>query len=128
MPEIHAKESELVVLGNGSAQQAAWFVESTGMTTPVFTDPQREAYRIVGARRGLRSVLHPKVALRTLQAWSRGYRQSASGGDATQLGGVFILMPDGSMPYAHLSAYAGDAPQPQKILQALRHVAAATSP
>jgi hypothetical protein len=121
VPQIHAAASELVIIGNGTPEQAGWFVRATGMTTPVYTDPLRDAYRIVAARRDLAGVLHPKVFLRTLQAWRQGFRQTGSKGDATQLGGVFIVLPDGKVPYAYRSGYAGDMPCPDDVLQALRN-------
>ncbi len=119
VPQIRAAGCQLIVLGNGTPQQARGFVESTGLETPVFTDPSREAYRIVGARRSLSGVLHPAVFLRTFQAWRHGFRQSDSGGDAMQLGGVFLILPDGSVPYASRSRYAGDLPAPDDILSKL---------
>ena len=119
MPQIRAAGCELVVLGNGTPEQARGFVHSTGLDTPVFTDPTREAYRIVGARRSLSGVLHPAVFLRTFQAWRRGFRQTDSAGDAMQLGGVFFIQPDGTVPYAYRSRYAGDLPAPEEILSKL---------
>jgi len=120
VPQIHAADSELVIVGNGSASQASWFVETTGMTTPVFTDPSRATYRIVGATRGLSGVLHPKVFLRALQALRAGFHQRQTAGDATQLGGVFIVKPNGSIPYAYRSRFAGDMPSANDVLRALR--------
>ncbi len=119
VPQIHAAGSELVVLGNGTSQHAEWFIEATGLETPVFTDPERAAYRAVGARRNLLGVLHPAVFLRTVQAWRQGFRQADQMGDAMQLGGVFIVMPDGSIPYARRSRYAGDLPDPAEIVRRL---------
>jgi len=121
IPQIRQVAAELVVIGNGTAQQAQWFLEATGLDTPVYTDPDRHVYRAIGARRSLLAFLHPKVILRYLQAWRNGFQQTGKKGDATQLGGTLIVRPDGSIPYLHRSAYAGDTPKPATILNALQN-------
>ena len=119
IPQIHQAGAELIVIGNGTAQQAQWFLDDTGLNAPVYTDPDLNVYRAIGARHGLRSLLHPMVIVRALQAWKKGYRQAGVMGDATQVGGLLIVHPDGSIPYVHRSSYAGDTPTPAAILKAL---------
>jgi hypothetical protein len=119
IPQIHDAGAELVVVGNGTAQQALWFREATGLTTPVYTDPDLHLYRALGARRGWRAFAHPMVFVRGLQALWGGSRQSGLMGDATQIGALAIVRRDGSIPYLHRSAYAGDTPKPAAILSAL---------
>jgi hypothetical protein len=51
VPRIHAASAELVILGNGTPEQAKWFVEDYKVETPVFTDPKLASHAIVGARR-----------------------------------------------------------------------------
>jgi hypothetical protein len=116
---IHAAGTELVVLGNGTPQQARWFAEDVGLSTPVLTDPGLHAYQAVGARRGLRAVLHPAVFVRALQARRKGHRQSVLKGDATQLGGVFVVRPGPKVIFAYRSRYAGDLPEVEEVLAAL---------
>ena len=62
VPRIHAAGGELITLGNGSAEQAKWFVEDYGMETPVFTDPALKSHGIVGARRPM--FVDPRTILR----------------------------------------------------------------
>ena len=44
-------------------------------------------------------------------------------GHAAQLGGVLIVKPDGSIPYAHLSEDASDNPPNDEVLAAARAAA-----
>jgi hypothetical protein len=108
--EIHEAGAELVVIGNGTPQQAQWFVEDTGLSTPVFTDPSLRIHELLGTRRGLSGVLDPRVFVRAFRALLRGFRQSGVQGDATQLGGVFVIDPGGEPLYAYRSRFAGDLP------------------
>jgi hypothetical protein len=114
---IHAAGGELVILGNGLPEHAAWFVEDYHVTTPVFTDPDLVSQRMVGARS--RGRLDPRVLLRAGDAFRKGYRQTKTMGPATRLGGVFVLTPEGEMPFRYLSAFAGDHPKPEIAVQAL---------
>ena len=119
IPQIRQAGAELIIIGNGSVEQSNWFLEATGLDTPVYTDPDLHVYQAIGARRGWRSVLHPMVIVRALQAWQKGHRQVGMMGDATQIGGLLIVQADGSIPYVHRSSYAGDTPKPATILGAL---------
>jgi len=106
-----------VVLGNGTPQQAAWFVEDYGIGVPVVVDPGRETYRIAGARRSL--LPSPGILIASARAFRRGHRQTKTMGDAAQLGGVFVITAAGEMPYAYRSRFAGDHPDPAAAVEAL---------
>ena len=116
---IHAAGAELVIVGNGTPQQAGWFVEDVGLETPVFTDPSLEIYRVLGGRRGLLGVLDPRVFLRAFAAMRRGFRQRGVEGDATQLGGVFVFAAGGRMDFEYRSRFAGDYPATAEYLAAI---------
>lgn len=117
VPAIHEAGAELIILGNGSAEQAKWFVEDYGVETPVFTDPALKSHAVVGARRPL--YVDPRTMLRGVAAMRKGFRQTQVLGSATQIGGIFVITPDGEMPYRYLSRYAGDHPDPEDALKAL---------
>ena len=116
---IHAAGAELVIVGNGTTEQAGWFAEDVGLTTPVFTDPSLEIYRAVGSRRGLLGVLDPRVFLRAVAALRSGFRQRGVQGDATQLGGLFVIAPGNDVQFAYRSRFAGDYPEPARYLSVL---------
>jgi peroxiredoxin len=125
---IHELGAELVVLGNGGPQHVRWFIEDFGVTTPVLTDPSLESYDAVGAKHGWLSGANPQTFLASLRAWRKGYRQTGTKGDRFQQGGVFVIMPDGSMPFRYVSRYAGDHPAPGTVVHALERAAGAARP
>jgi len=123
--DIHAFGAELVIVGSGSPQMAGFFAEDYSITTPVLTDPQRSVYQALEVRRPPRlAFIDPRVFARGLRALLRGHRQHSDQmserGDETQLGGVFIVRPDGTLAWASRSAFAGDHPTNAAILSALR--------
>ncbi len=123
--EIHESGAELVIVGNGSAQFARGFVEDYDVATPVFTDPSRALYDALGARRaGILDLSRPSLWRNGRRARGKGFRQHEVLGDARQLGGVFVVLPSGDTPYCYLSGVAGDHPDPQEVLAALREAVA----
>ena len=116
---IHAAGAELVIVGNGTPQQAEWFAEDVGLTTPVLTDPTLAVYQALRSRRGLAGILDPRVFLRAIGAMRNGFRQHGVQGDPTQLGGVFVVHRDGALAFAYRSRFAGDYPAPSEYLAAL---------
>lgn len=119
VPRIHAAGGELVILGNGTPEQAQWFVEDYKVTTPVVTDPELKSHGIVGARKP--PFMDPRSLVAAAGAFRKGFRQTKTMGSARQLGGVFVISPDGMMTYRYLSKFAGDHPHPEDAVRALEH-------
>ena len=123
--EIHAAGAELIIVGSGSPRMAGFFAEDYAITTPVLTDPRRDVYRMLEALRPPRLwFLDPRFLLGSFRALARGHRQtfgpSSELGDASQLGGVFIVQPGGDVAWAYRSAFAGDHSSNAEVLAALR--------
>ncbi len=116
-PRIHEAGAELVILGNGTAEQARWFVEDYKIEVPVFTDPELRSHAVVGARKA--RILQLATIRAALRARRRGFHQTKTMGSARQLGGLFVITPDGRMRYRYLSAFAGDHPEPDEAIEAL---------
>jgi len=114
--------AELFVIGNGSVDQARAFRDRHTLTMPLFTDPDRQAFRALGMRSGAGTVLHPSVIARSLAALKAGFRQSRVAGDPFQLGGVVVIGVDGVERYRYVSRFAGDHPDPAAILRHCRSV------
>ena len=117
VPEVHTAGGEIVILGNGSPEQAGWFVEDYKVEMPVFTDQALASHAIVGARKP--RMMDPRSMFRGFEAMRNGFRQTKVMGSAMQLGGVFVITPDGRMPYRYLSRFAGDHPDPKLAVRAL---------
>lgn len=126
VPAIHEAGAELVIVGSGNPSMAGFFAEDYHVTTPLFTDPSREVYRAFGAKRPTWAALfNPRLYWNALQVHRRGHRMGKVQGDLAQLGGVFIILPGGDMPFAYRSEVAGDLPSIARVLDELRR---ATSP
>jgi hypothetical protein len=111
--------AEIVIVGSGSPAQAGRFIEDYDVPMPVFADPSLSVYKAVGAKRGWWSTLNPRVLLNGARAVRAGFRQTRYAGVADQQGGVLVIRPDGSVPYAYLSNEAGDHPAPADVAAAV---------
>ena len=117
--EIEAAGAQLVIVGNGAAHFAAAFREDFDLAGPLLVDTELRAYRAAGLRRGRVEVLSPRLPIHAVRAWLGGARQVAVQGDPWQLGGVFVIRPDGSLAFRHLSREAGDHPPLDDLIAAL---------
>ena len=118
IPRIREAGGELVVVGNGSAEQARRFAANTSLDAPLYTDPTLEVYRAFGARRGWGNLV--RYALNSLRALSKRFVTRRVLGDPAQQGGVFVVTPAGDVVYRYVSEVAGDHPDPEEAVRALR--------
>ena len=122
IPAIHSHAAELIVIGNGSAEQARRFAEEVELETPLFTDPDLATYTALGMSREISQHLTqlPGTLGAAWKTWRAGFRQGGVLGDAMQLGGVLVVSKGGEVVYEQRSRYAGDHPPTRHILEALR--------
>ena len=119
LPEIRRRGAELIIVGNGQPQHAIDFRDTEHVDSPLYVDPELQAYAAAGLKRGLCSSLSPGVILRGVRALREGKRQGATMGDPWQQGGVFIIRRGNRVDFAYMSAEAGDHPSAETILSAL---------
>ena len=113
---------ELVVIGQGRPEQAEHFRRSQGVEElELLVDEGRESYKAAGTKMAtFNELLGPRVVLKGIRrAAASGVHQGRTVGHNAQLGGVLLVMPDGSIPYAHLAADAGDNPPNDEVLAAI---------
>jgi hypothetical protein len=72
----------------------------------------------------MRSTYHALSVVRGVRQSALGYRQGTVQGDAFQQGGTLVLAAGGRPVYFQRSAFAGDHPPPDDVLQAMREAAA----
>jgi peroxiredoxin len=118
---FEAAGARLVTIGMGTPAQAADFRSSYKLDLPLLVDPERKAYAAAGTKVAtVWGLISPRVVARGV---SRGIRSRVIQGkikqNPVQLGGVLIVMPDGSIPYAHLSEDPSDHPPNDEVLAAL---------
>jgi peroxiredoxin len=123
--EFEAAGVRLAVIGQGTPDHARDFQRSQDVDLPLYVDQDRASYGAAGAKVGtLSELLGPAVLARGLRVSLRDrVRQGRVVGHAAQLGGVLIVKPDGSIPYAHLSEDASDVPPNDEVLAAARAAA-----
>ena len=112
--------AQAVVIGHSSLRYAKAFVDDTRIELPVYVDEKRLIYKALEFKRPVLTFLTPKVFKRAAEARRAGFSQPGVHGDAFQLGGVALLMPDGSMPYRYSSQFAGDHPKVEDLKTEVR--------
>ena len=123
---IVGKGGRLVIVGNGSVEQAAAFFAKKGLPLAgvvVATDPSRESYRAAELER---SVVKTVFNEGTRKAYVRARREGfaitgafGSLGDTFQLGGILVVLPGSHLAYRHASKFAGDNPSMDAVIAAL---------
>lgn len=121
LDRIRAAGADLVFVGNGSVRLAARFQAAAAPGLPVYTDPDLGTYRALGMRRGVLATLGPQTWLAAARAFAGGQRQTGVEGDPWQQGGLFVLAKGGEIVYAQANRDAGERPDLDAALAALRN-------
>jgi hypothetical protein len=122
VPAIMARGASVVIVGNGTVEQARYFFSAkqlprTGVT--VVTDPDRESFRAAGFERSMLRTFNGSAARAYGTAAVQGHRITGLFGDLTQLGGLLVVKPPANPAYLHRSRFAGDHPNMQAVVAAL---------
>jgi hypothetical protein len=123
--KFHAAGVRLAVVGQGTPAHARHFMETQHVDLPMYVSADREAYRAAGTKMATVSeLIGPKSVLKGLRrAASDRVVQGRVVGNVAQLGGVLVVRPDGSIPYAHLAEDASDHPPNSEVLAAAHEAA-----
>lgn len=118
--KFDATGARLVVIGQGTPEQAAHFRDSLELEIPLYADDKRESYKAVGTKVAtFGELLGPKMIAKGAAASRRdGVVQGRTVGHPAQLGGVLIVKPGNEIAYVHLSDDASDNPPNAEVLQA----------
>ena len=111
---------ELALIGQGTPEQGREFLGSQRVDLPLYVDGARDSYRAAGTKIAtLGELLGPRSVSRGVRrALADRVHQGRTVGHAAQLGGVLVVRPDGSIPYAHLAQDASDNPPNDEVLEA----------
>lgn len=120
--QLEATDARLVLIGQATPRQAAHFRHRHGLSVSVLADEKRESYRTAGAKKAnAKELVGPRMIARGALATVRTRQlQTRTVGDAAQLGGALVVIPDGTVIWSHMSEDASDDAQPDEILAALR--------
>ena len=127
--KFEAAGVRLVVIGQGNPEHAIHFRDSHDIELEILVDGGRESYRAAGTKVATVSeLIGPRVVAKgATEAIKQRLPQQRTQGHPAQLGGVMIVMPDGSVPYTHLSDDAGDNAPNEEVLAAARTAIAGAS-
>ena len=121
---IDAVGTAVFVAFDSPAQLRASMLNGVEMPYPLLVDQDRLAYEEWGLHRG--SVLgiwaDPRVWARYASELARGARLRRPGADTLQLGGDFVVAPDGSVAYAR-PQQRDDRPLVAELVRALESAA-----
>lgn len=122
--EIEAAGGRLVMIGQATPRHAKHFRRRYAADVLILADEERGTYKTAGAiRGGATELLNPGVILKGIaRGATSGVVQGRPVGDVAQLGGALIVMPDGSIPWSHMSRDAADNATIEEILEALTAV------
>jgi hypothetical protein len=123
--EINDEGARLAFVGQATPKHAAHFRRRFAPDVQILADEDRRTYRLAGAiRGGAAQLIGPGVVLKGIgRSVKNRTVQGRPVGDVTQLGGTLIVLPDGTIPWSHLSTDAADNATVQEILEALTRVA-----
>src|SRR5579884_660742 len=96
------------------------FADETKLEVPLYTDPSLATYALAGLKRGVLATLSLRGLGHARRAMRKGFRQTATRGDAFQQGGALVVARGGEVRYAHRDREAGDLASNDEILAALR--------
>ena len=117
--EIQRKGARLIVIGSGQPEHARAFREDERIPFELWVDPEMKAYRAAGLRRGLLKSASWRSPGHVWRALRGGFRQTNVQGDPWQLGGVFVITPDGATVYEQISREAGDHAPLSDVMRAI---------
>lgn len=120
--EIEATGARLVLIGQATPRHAAHFRRTMNIDLPVLADEHRVSYQAAGAKVATMSeLLGPKIVAKGFTATrALGVRQGRTIGHPAQLGGAVLVLPDGRVPWSHMSEDAGDNATPEEIIAAVK--------
>jgi hypothetical protein len=122
--QIKDSGARLVFVGQATPKHAAHFRRRFAPDVQILADEDRKTYKLAGAiRGGAAQLIGPSVVLKGLgRSVKNRSIQGRPIGDVAQLGGTLIVMPDGTIPWSHLSTDAADNATIAEILEALTEV------
>ena len=117
---LAALDTEVMLIAFVGGERARNWLGQTGVPFPMAIDPTRSVYRRYGLHVGVWRVWNPQMLWYYTRKVLRGWRLRGIQGNPHQLGGDFIIDPQGIIRFAHASRTATDRPDVALLLGALR--------
>ncbi len=114
--------ARLVLIGNGNAEQAEAFRTEFSGDLDLVLDPELVGYRASKLENGLLTSMYPRTGFSFFRALRNGFRPGRIEGSGSQLGGAFVVTPDGQLIYRFVARSIDDRADLDEILAAIdRH-------
>jgi peroxiredoxin len=121
--QIEEHGARLVLIGQATPRHAAHFQRRYAPDVEILADEDRESYKAIGLRRAsVGQLLGPRSVLKGFGRTMTSGTVTVQGrviGDAAQLGGTFLVLPDGQIAWSHISKDASDNAEVDEVLAAL---------
>ncbi len=123
-PELRAAGSEVLLICFDTLERAERYAGEQGLPFPLLVDSERRVYRAYGLEQGaLWRFLTPKVALGALRMLEGGRQLQRPHEDPLQLGGDFVVDPNGLLALVHPCRDPTDRPSAATLLAAVSQTA-----
>ncbi|HEY7283594.1 MAG TPA: peroxiredoxin-like family protein [Actinomycetota bacterium] len=118
-------DAEVVLVGQGSTEEAERFVQGRRLPFRCLVDPDRSAYRAYGLGRGTPAQVYgPRVFVPFVKANLTGHPQlGLRGGSFHQMPGSFVVDRTGTLRFVHRNRTVADTPPNQALLDAVAEIA-----
>jgi peroxiredoxin len=114
------KDANVVFVSMGAPEEAAEFKQKMASPHTFISDPKRELYKAFGLAIGTFSqMLNPNTVIRSVGAMAKGYTHSRPRSDPKQLGGAFLVQPDGHVSWFRKSRDAADTVTAKEVREQL---------
>ncbi len=131
LPELARAGVRTVLVGNGSREQRAAFVERHALEraqVEVMTDPSLKVYRALGLIRSRWAAIGPRAVVDIARAMTGGQPHRPVEGDPLQQGGVLLVDARGRVRFYRRSRSLGDHPRACDLVDAALQLAVDSSP
>jgi hypothetical protein len=114
-------DSSIAVVTFAAARDLGAYRRNLDLPFPVLADPNREVYRAFGVGRGsLRRVFGVGTMRLYRRLMAEGYQARAPVQDMLQLGGDFVIAPDGTLAAGFWPQSPDDRPTVEQLIDAVR--------
>jgi peroxiredoxin len=121
--EIRSLRADVVAIGLGRPDMAAFFRNEFDIPFRLFVDPGKRSYKLLKLRRsGWSGVMSPAVWMRGAQSILKGRGIAKPKQDPLQLGGAVVVDTGGEITFVHRAGDSSDNVPIEKLLDALRRV------
>jgi len=120
--ELERLNVEVLLITFSSVGYGRIWLEEVCSALRLLIDRERTVYGTFGLERSLLRAWSLKTMWRYVQLRRAGYRRRGIQGDSAQLGGDFIIDPEGIVRLAHRSRDPTDRPSVDRLLTVLRQI------